>query len=242
MDVEHLSRFYAGLSGLVLPVPKYLFPPLHQDSSRLTYYATFFNSLEVNSTFYKLPMATTVSKWAEQVPDNFKFTFKLWKEITHVKNLDFKENDVQTFFRVIESVGHKKGCVLVQFPPSLGKANIMQLDALLQCIALYNRHWNIAVEFRNRSWYNEEVYELIASAHTAIVIHDIHKSATPMIEHSRTISISVFMVLRAITAIVIQYIFWQNIPLTSKNGWSKAKQFMPTSIIPWAMLLKTWKR
>jgi uncharacterized protein YecE (DUF72 family) len=181
-----LQRFYSGLSGLELPVPKYLFPPEHQDSSRLTYYATFFNSIEVNSTFYKLPMGKTLAKWKEQVPPGFAFTFKLWKEITHDKDLDFKEQDVKSFFEVIAYAGEKKGCVLVQFPPSLGKVRLMQLGALLACIDQYNtgRAWKIAVEFRNKSWYQPEVYDLLESHGAAMVIQDIPKSVTPMIDHA----------------------------------------------------------
>lgn len=127
------AAFYAGLSGLTLPVPKYRFPQQFKNASRLTYYATFFNSIEINSTFYKLPMANTVIKWVSMVPHEFKFTFKLWKEITHNKGLDFKALDVERFFKVISSAGNKKGCVFIQFPPSLDKENIIRLDLLLGC-------------------------------------------------------------------------------------------------------------
>jgi uncharacterized protein YecE (DUF72 family) len=179
-------HFFSGLSGLQLPVPKYLFPPAYQDASRLTYYATFYNSIEINSTFYKLPMAATVGKWASLVPEDFKFTFKLWKEITHGKGLEFKEADVELFFKVINNAGTKKGCVLIQFPPGLSKANVMQLNALLNCIRENNpdNEWKIAVEFRNKSWYQEDIYELLESFNAALVVQDIPKSATPMISHT----------------------------------------------------------
>lgn len=182
---ELWSNFYSGLSGLQVPVPKYLFPEPHQNSSRLTYYATFFNSIEINSTFYKLPLAKTISNWISSVPEDFRFTFKLWREITHVKELDFKEADVASFFNVISKANSKKGCVLIQFPPSLGKAHIMQLDALLRCIAYNNSNheWKIAVEFRNRSWYAQEVYELLQHYNAGLVVQDIPKSITPMIDH-----------------------------------------------------------
>ncbi len=177
--------FYGGLSGLQVPVPKYSFPPEHQDSSRLTYYATFFNSIEINSTFYKLPMPATTGKWADQVPEEFRFTFKLWKDISHAKGLEFKEADVETFFKAIEKVKHKKGCILIQFPPSLGKAHIMQLDALLRCVSRCNKEqgWNIAVEFRHKSWYHSDVYRLLHSYKATVVIQDMPKAATPLITH-----------------------------------------------------------
>jgi uncharacterized protein YecE (DUF72 family) len=181
-----LDNFYAGISGLVLPIPKYLYPEEHRDSSRLTYYSSFFNSIEINSTFYKLPLPKTIGKWCTLVPDNFKFTVKLWKEITHNKDLEFKESEVELFFNAVSGAGYKKGCLLVQFPPSLGKNNILQLGELLRCIVQTDkkREWKIAVEFRNKSWYCEEVYDLLEIYNAAVVVQDIPKSSTPMINHT----------------------------------------------------------
>ncbi|MES2516069.1 MAG: DUF72 domain-containing protein [Bacteroidota bacterium] len=185
MNANLIGNFYCGISGLQLPIPKYLYPPEHQTSSRLTYYSSFFNSIEINSTFYRLPMISTIGKWNTQVPENFKFTCKLWKDITHVKDLAFKEKDVEQFFKVIAGAGYKKGCLLVQFPPSLGKINHMQLDALLRCIQQNNSNhdWKIAVEFRHRSWYDSAICELLDSYKAGLVIQDIPKSYTPMISH-----------------------------------------------------------
>ncbi len=80
--------FYSGTSGLVVPVPQALYPPEFKGKSRLNYYASLFNSIEINSTFYKMPKISTVSNWAESVPDEFRFTFKLSKAITHAKGLE----------------------------------------------------------------------------------------------------------------------------------------------------------
>src|ERR1044072_276638 len=90
--------YRSGTSGLVLPVPnKKAFPPEFKDKSRLTYYGSLFNSIEINSSFYKIPQAATVKKWADSVPDNFAFTFKLWREITHIKGLAYQPEDVLRF-------------------------------------------------------------------------------------------------------------------------------------------------
>lgn len=185
MQPIQAESFYGGLSGLQLNIPKYLFPPPFENAGRLTYYASFFNSIEINSSFYKIPQAATVSKWASLVSEKFKFTFKLWKEITHNKGLHFNEADVWTFFNSINAVGDKKGCLLIQFPPGLGKNNIAQLDKLLSCIKEIDTAgaWNIAVEFRNSSWYHETVYQLLNFYKAAIVIHDIPKSSTPLLNH-----------------------------------------------------------
>ncbi|HEY8898156.1 MAG TPA: DUF72 domain-containing protein, partial [Niastella sp.] len=90
MDTSMTGSYKAGTSGLVLPVPnKQSFPPEFSDKSRLTYYASLLNSIEINSSFYKVPQPATVRKWADSVPDDFVFTFKLWQEITHVKGFAY---------------------------------------------------------------------------------------------------------------------------------------------------------
>ena len=179
-------HFYSGLSGLQLPIPKYSFPPPYENASRLTYYASIFNSIEFNSSFYKIPQPTTVAKWAASVPEHFRFTFKLWKGITHNKALNFNDEDIASFFNSINSVNEKKGCLLIQFPPSLGRENMIQLGKLLSYIneADPSQAWNVAVEFRNKSWYHEDVYDLMNSYKAAIVIQDIPKSATPLLNHT----------------------------------------------------------
>lgn len=179
------DTFYSGLSGLQLHIPKYLYPPPFENTSRLTYYSSFFNSIEFNSTFYKIPQAATVTKWAASVPEKFRFTFKLWKGITHNKGLIFNKEDVSAFFKSINSVKEKKGCLLIQFPPSLGREYTVQLNKLLSCIKEINtaQDWKVAIEFRNKSWYHENVYDLLYFNKAAIVIQDIPKSATPFLNH-----------------------------------------------------------
>lgn len=182
MPQQNIPHFFSGLSGLELPLAKYQFPLEYQKTSRLTYYSTFFNSIEINSSFYKIPMQATVARWASSVHENFKFTFKLFKEITHVKNLNFDTSLIERFMKTISFIGDKKGCLLVQFPPSLKNENIHQLDSLLKLIKMSdpNTSWNIAVEFRNKGWYNEDVYDILRSNNSALVIHDIPASATPL--------------------------------------------------------------
>src|SRR3954465_7391011 len=103
---KHL--FYCGTSNVVLPVQnKGFFPPEFQDKTRLNYYASLFNSVEINSSFYKIPMGRTVEKWANDVPHNFRFTFKLWREITHAKELNYTPADIHRFMQSINFAGTK---------------------------------------------------------------------------------------------------------------------------------------
>lgn len=168
----------------MLPVPnKACYPPEYRDKSRLHYYATLFNSIEVNSSFYKIPMAATVRKWATEVSPDFRFTFKLWRGITHNKGLDFNPADVERFMRVISHADAHKGCLLVQFPPSLKAGNLPQLGQLLRIIRLNDpdQQWQVAVEFRDRSWYSEAMYDLLQQYGASLVIHDLPASSSPML-------------------------------------------------------------
>ena len=176
------TRFYSGISGVALPVLKSHYPPEFVDKSRLHYYASLFNSVEVNSIFYKLPRSSTVVNWGDSVPDNFRFTFKVSKTITHVKGLYFKDEDVKAFVQAIAHIGNKKGCLLAQFPPSFKIEKLNQLQKLLEALgeATHKNKWRIATEFRNSSWYEREVFELLEEFNVSMVIHDIAASATPL--------------------------------------------------------------
>ncbi|MDF2432480.1 MAG: hypothetical protein JWP44_2111 [Mucilaginibacter sp.] len=178
------GHFYAGTSNVVLPVPnKSMFPPHFRDKSRLTYYASLFNSVEVNSSFYKIPRGVTLEKWTTEVPDDFRFTFKLWQGITHNKELSFNPETIAHFVKTISAVGKKKGCLLVQFPPAFS-FNFTRLENLLQYLQQENTHysWRIAVEFRNRTWYQDIIYQLLEHYRMGMVIHDLPASATPLLE------------------------------------------------------------
>ncbi len=176
--------YYSGTSNVVLPVPnKTMFPPAFQNKSRLCYYASLFNSLEINSSFYKIPMGRTVEKWATDVPEDFRFTFKLWKGITHNKGLAFNPDDVSRFMQVIANTGNKAGCLLVQFPASITLAYRNQFERLL--ISLRDNDpqliWKIAVEFRSSTWYRDNIYRLLDSYQMGFVLHDMPGSLAPMI-------------------------------------------------------------
>ena len=185
--MQHSIPFYSGTSGLVLPVPNKLFyPAAFKDKSRLTYYGSLFNSIEINSSFYKVPMASTVARWASGVPEDFKFTFKLFREITHQNRLDFDPLKLSSFMETITSVENKKGCLLIQLPPGIDISYKNQLIKMLDAIKKMKptEGWNLAIEFRDHSWYTKNIRDLMDKLGTTIVIHDMPKSATPLMESS----------------------------------------------------------
>ncbi len=167
-----------GTSGIALPGSKETFPAEFRDKSRLHYYSSLLNTLEVNSTFYKIPLPSTLEKWSLDVPADFQFTIKVWKEITHVKQLDFNQQDVKTFVSVANHIGVKKGCLLIQFPGSITDEYYKQVVKLLRCLHNANgeNNWRVAVEFRNTTWYNSKTYKLLNTLNSSMVLHDMPKS------------------------------------------------------------------
>jgi uncharacterized protein YecE (DUF72 family) len=176
------NNFYYGTSGIVVPVSQALYPDAFKGASRLAYYASFFNSIEINSSFYKLPQASTVIKWRDTVPEDFQFTFKLSKTISHSKDVNFSDEEVALFMQTIDNVENKKGCILVQLPPSLKPEKIKELQKFFKAIDAANsqRAWKVAVEFRNKLWYNDETFELLKHHNFSLVLHDLPASATPL--------------------------------------------------------------
>ncbi|HZZ75393.1 MAG TPA: DUF72 domain-containing protein [Puia sp.] len=168
--------FFSGTSNIVLPVRnKTFFPAAYQDKTRLTYYASLFNSVEVNSSFYKLPLSRTIRKWADEVPDGFRFTFKLFNDVTHATKQAFNLQCLPEFLNRI-STTEKKGCLIIQLPPKFG-VDLFQLGRLL---AELPDAWPLAVEFRNPTWYTDEVFRLLNDHQATMVIHDMQRSRAPL--------------------------------------------------------------
>ncbi|SEJ38851.1 Uncharacterized conserved protein YecE, DUF72 family [Dyadobacter sp. SG02] len=177
--MKYQQNLYMGTSGLVLPYKNSAaYPPEFEGQSRLQVYGSIFNSIEVNSIFYKLPRAATIAQWRESVNDDFRFTFKLWKQITHSTGLNFAAEDVAAFVRVINAAQPRIGCILVQFPPSVKRPSFERVSLLFSILQEETGgKWPVAVEFRNTSWYEEGTYALLDKFKFAMVYHD--KASSP---------------------------------------------------------------
>lgn len=172
-----MRNYFSGTSNLVLPVKnKSFFPEAFQAGTRLTYYASLFNSVEINASFYRMPLARTVVKWSDEVPDDFRFSFKLHQSVTYSLPGKFDLQPVPAFMEAV-SATEKRGCLLVQLPPKFGP-DLMQLDLLLDVLKPYD--WPVAIELRDRNWYTEAVFELLHHFNAAMVVHDMRKSASPL--------------------------------------------------------------
>jgi uncharacterized protein YecE (DUF72 family) len=176
-----INYFFAGTSGLVLPVAnKAAFPEAYRSGTRLTYYSSLFNSIEINSSFYKIPRQKTLERWTTETPDDFRFTLKLWRGITHETGLSFHQKDIAAFMQAASGIGRKRGCLLVQLPPRAKLDNTLQLQTLLTQLRIQDpdRTWPIAVEFRHPSWYIDKTRELLRQHGAGIVLQDMPASAS----------------------------------------------------------------
>lgn len=171
------DRLFVGTSGLVLPYRNMSFyPEEFSGKSRLEVYGLLNNSIEINSSFYRIPLRSTVAKWNGSVPDGFRFTYKLIRTLTHTKGMEFPPADLERFMDSLSAVGEtKRGCILVQFPASFRTVQLRHFTALLAALNRLNKgqQWRISVEFRHDSWYREETFSFLKKNNVGIVIHDM---------------------------------------------------------------------
>jgi uncharacterized protein YecE (DUF72 family) len=135
----------------------------------LEHYACCFDTVEVNNTFYRLPLESSVANWVEQTPPGFLFTVKASRYLTHIRRLTDMDDGVGRFYERIGPLvrSPKLGPVLWQLPPTF-RRNDDRLAFVLERLPP-GRH---AFEFRHPSWFVEPVYELLRAHAAALVIGD----------------------------------------------------------------------
>ncbi len=134
----------------------------------LAFYASRFASVEINNTFYRMPAAAMLERWAEQSPPGFTFALKAPQRITHHKRLADVSSEVSHFLSVASSLGGKLGPVLYQTPPHL-KQDLGRLRAFLATLPAHPRS---AFEFRHESWVGPETETILAEGGAALCIAD----------------------------------------------------------------------
>ena len=158
----------------------HFYPDKLPASEMLRYYAEHFSTVEINNTFYRMPAESMLAQWVQQVPDRFRFTLKAPRRITHEQRLRESESNVAEFLRRAEVLGEKLGALLFQLPPYLKK----DLPRLRDFLALLPSGREIAFEFRNVSWQDDEVYETLASRGAILCVTDTDEGDTPFVATS----------------------------------------------------------
>lgn len=145
------------------------YPPRTPPSRWLEHYASVFDTVEVNTTFYRLPSRDSVARWVEQTPDGFTFALKASRYLTHVKRLTEMREGVRRYYERIEPLveSPKLGPIVWQLPPNFRRDDARLAGALEALPA--GRH---CFEFRHESWFVPEVYAALRAHGAALVIGD----------------------------------------------------------------------
>jgi uncharacterized protein YecE (DUF72 family) len=145
------------------------YPPELPQRRWFDHSAGVFTTVEINNTFYRLPAASTVDRWADRAPTGFRYALKLSRYGTHMKRLKEPEGWLSTFLAGAERLRSFLGPVLVQLPPNW-RADPDRLDAFL-AVAPRRHRW--AIEVRDPRWLTDPVYEVLRHRGAALVVHDL---------------------------------------------------------------------
>jgi uncharacterized protein YecE (DUF72 family) len=151
------------------------FYPVELPTTRwFEHYAARFDTVEINNTFYRLPETETFARWAQRAPMRFLFAVKASRFLTHMKKLKDPEEPIARLFDRMRPLGRRLGPVLYQLPPGW-KLDLARLEHFLQALPEGVRH---VLEFRDPSWYADDVSALLEQYGVARCAHDMKGSAT----------------------------------------------------------------
>lgn len=171
------GKISVGTSGWVYPHWEGIFYPKELSSKdKLKYYSKHFKTAEVNYSFYHLPKPSTYKNWYSQTPGDFLFSVKASRFITHIKRLKGVKRAWKMFIKNTLGVKEKLGPILFQFSPSFKatEENIKRLRELFSELLReqFSKNLRFAFEFRDKSWCNKKIYNLLKKYNSAWVIAD----------------------------------------------------------------------
>lgn len=176
MGAMKKKSLYVGTSGWNYTHWRGLFyPEILPKKKWLGFYSESFRSVEINNSFYVLPGEKSVRVWQKQSPDDFLFSVKASRYITHMKKLKDPEEPVRNFLNRMKALDDKLGPVLFQLPPKW-KCNLDRLAAFLNQLPDEGRY---TFEFRENSWWNERVLDLLEKKNAAFCIFELAGQQTP---------------------------------------------------------------
>ncbi|MCM8823845.1 MAG: DUF72 domain-containing protein [Candidatus Omnitrophica bacterium] len=166
-----VKRIFIGTSGYNYSHWQGLFYPLTIPTKQwLEFYTQHFKSVELNVTFYRLPSDKIFKSWYKRTPQDFGFVVKGPRFITHIKKLDDCIESLEIFFDRVQYLKEKLLCILWQLPPSL-KYNFYRLENFVKLCKMKSNYL-YSFEFRNKDWFNHEVFQLFRDNNISICIVD----------------------------------------------------------------------
>lgn len=171
------GKIYIGTSGWHYKHWKGTFYPRDiPDAEQFDYYSRYFDTVEINNSFYKLPAPKTFREWKDAAPARFIFSVKASRFLTHMKKLKPDAASIRKFFTRAGKLDEKLGPVLFQLPPGW-KINTARLADFLKALPAGHRY---TFEFRNHTWYEEEVLNLLRQYNAAFCIYHLERHLSPI--------------------------------------------------------------
>jgi uncharacterized protein YecE (DUF72 family) len=172
-------KLFAGASGYSFKEWKGTFyPDKTKPEEMLAFYSQRLPTVEINNTFYRMPKTSVLEGWAATAPTGFRFAVKASRRITHMARLKIESNVAETvgfLYQNLVALGPKRGPTLFQLPPNM-KKDLPRLNAFL---ALLPQGHCAAFEFRNETWFDDEVYAALKGANAALVLSEREDNAPP---------------------------------------------------------------
>jgi len=150
------------------------YPEKLAEAEMLRFYASHFPTVEINNTFYRMPTAAVLERWAGETPDGFSFVLKAARRITHEKRLGDPDS-LAYFVKTAATLGEKLGPILFQLPPFMKK----DLGRLREFLALLPAGTRAAFEFRHATWFDDEVYAALRERGAALCLADTDEDPDP---------------------------------------------------------------
>jgi uncharacterized protein YecE (DUF72 family) len=141
------------------------------------HYASRFDTVEINNSFYRLPQLTTVEAWRRQAPPGFMYAWKASRFLTHMRKLRDPAAPLALMFERARALGSHLGPVLYQLPPRWTP----NLERLTEFLTALPRDVPHTIEFRDAAWYRDDVLDALARRGVALCLHDMVGSAPPRV-------------------------------------------------------------
>ena len=138
-----------------------------ENKDYLSYYSKFFKFVEVDSTYYRIPSRSSVRAWKDKTPEDFKFSLKFPKVITHEKKLEDVVKPLSILFYSLEPLIEKTLTLLIQLPPFLSEKK--GFSPLQDMIRHLDKRFRYSLEVRHSSWFNDNVYDLLKENNISLV-------------------------------------------------------------------------
>lgn len=135
-------------------------------SEWITYLTQFFNTVELNMSFYRFPFKNMLKGWKNKLPEGFQMTLKANRRITHFKKLQEVDDLLERFYHLTSFLEDRIGCILFQMPPFFMRTEQTMKD-LISFLDILDVNQKNAIEFRHSSWWDEEVYEILRKKEVA---------------------------------------------------------------------------